>query len=81
MDDFKRDYGSVFRGFSIVECAAFLLLKKWDLLADHYVDFRPEPERISRQALMDLLKVCVCVCTLYRCPVQHQPLELRSNPI
>ena len=45
VDQFKKQRASVFKGLSIVELSIFILIGKWDLLADHYVDYTGKMER------------------------------------
>ena len=46
----------MFRGLSIVELSIFIVLRLWDKLADHYVDYSDPSERLTREQIKALLK-------------------------
>ena len=54
--EFKQHRASVFRGLSIVELSIFIVLRLWDKLADHYVDYSDPSERLTREQIKALLK-------------------------
>eukprot|EP00468_Gymnochlora_sp_CCMP2014_P008726 CAMPEP_0167753032 /NCGR_PEP_ID=MMETSP0110_2-20121227/7481_1 /TAXON_ID=629695 /ORGANISM="Gymnochlora sp., Strain CCMP2014" /LENGTH=284 /DNA_ID=CAMNT_0007638739 /DNA_START=571 /DNA_END=1422 /DNA_ORIENTATION=- len=51
---FRKHRASIFKGFSILEHSLFLLIKEWDKLAEHYVDYTGN---MSKADIKDLLKV------------------------
>lgn len=53
MEDFKKHHASVFQKFSILEHSLFLLLKDWDKLAEHYVDYTGQ---MSKDEIKSMLK-------------------------
>jgi len=54
LEDFKDKHASVFKDFSILEHSLFLLLKDFDKLAEHYVDYTG---KLSKTEIKKLLKV------------------------
>lgn len=48
----EKYHGSVFRKFSIIELALFILMKDWDRLADHYVDYTGQ---MKKEDIMKML--------------------------
>lgn len=53
IEEFKQFKASVFKGLSIVELSVFILLRLWDKLADHYVDFSGT---LSREEVKTMLR-------------------------
>ena len=52
--EFKQHHGSVFRGFSIVEMAFYVLFKDWKTLAKHYVDYTG---KMSQEEIAKMLEI------------------------
>jgi hypothetical protein len=54
MKEFIAYHASIFRRFSILELSLFILLKKYDILADHYVDYS---ENLNKAEIAKMLEL------------------------
>lgn len=58
LEEFKTNHATVFRGLSVAEAAGLMLIKKWDVLADHFVQYNtePAPNKLPEEELIRLSK-------------------------
>jgi hypothetical protein len=81
-EEFRKHRASVFREISIVELSIFILLGLWEKLADYYVDFSDDGDKLSREELIKLLKEraqrCECSYDEYLRLVQNPTEEARK---
>lgn len=79
-EEFKQVKASVFQKISIVELSIFILLRLWDKLADHYVDYT---EKMSREEVITMLKQrlqrCETSYEVYQKYLQEPTPENRNN--
>lgn len=80
VDQFKKERASVFKGLSIVELSIFILIGKWDLLADHYVDYTGKMERKEIEKMLKVrARATECSWEDYQDYLENPTLEMREK--
>lgn len=79
LEEFTKHKASVFQKLSILELSIFIIVKQWDKLAEHYVDYSG---KMTKQEISEMLRVRACrlECSHadYEKYLEHPTLEARK---